>query len=94
MTTIIKAPWTAEQVDTLNQFQRSPAIHPFTCPGHAGGGDRTLVATRSGWICPHCDYRQDWFHDFMVRWEAARDCLRLTPPRTRGEQDDDSAGDA
>jgi hypothetical protein len=62
----IKAPWSAEQVDALNRFQRTPHIHPFTCPGHDGGGDRDLVATRQGWICRHCDYRQDWAHDLML----------------------------
>lgn len=64
----IEAPWTAEQVDNLNRFQRCGQFHPFTCTGHAGGGDRTLVATRSGWICPHCDYKQNWAHEFMVNF--------------------------
>jgi hypothetical protein len=61
----LKAPWTAEQVDALNRFQRLYYVHEFTCVGHAGGGDRTLVATRNGWICCHCDYKQDWAHSFM-----------------------------
>lgn len=64
---MIKAPWTAEQVDALNTTQRCGVVHPFTCPGHEGGGDRTLVATRHGWICPHCDYTQDWAHEFAAR---------------------------
>jgi hypothetical protein len=61
----LRAPWTAKQVDALNAYQRSGAMHPFTCPGH-GRGDRTLVATRRGWICVHCDYTQDWAHAFMA----------------------------
>lgn len=66
----IFAPWTAEQVDALNRFQHASAVHPFTCVGHEGGGDRTLVATRKGWICCHCDYTQHWAHAFMcgVEW--------------------------
>jgi hypothetical protein len=24
-----------------------------------------LMATSDGWVCPFCDYRQDWAHDFM-----------------------------
>jgi hypothetical protein len=60
-----KAPWTAEQVDALNRWQRAGWVHPFTCTGHEGGGDRDLVATRRGWICCHCDYTQDWAHAFM-----------------------------
>jgi hypothetical protein len=27
---MIHAPWTAEQVDNLNRFQRCGAFHPFT----------------------------------------------------------------
>jgi hypothetical protein len=65
----IKAPWTSKQVDSLNQFQHSGMMHPFTCPGHEGDGDRNLVATRSGWICCHCDYRQDWAHDWMCAFQ-------------------------
>lgn len=66
----VKAPWTAEQVDNLNRYQWSGFMHEFTCPGHEGGGDRTLVATRAGWVCCHCDYRQDWAHDFMCAFDA------------------------
>lgn len=62
----IEVPFTVEQVDALNFFQRLGHLHPFTCPGHAGGGDRGLVATRSGWICCHCSYTQNWAHDVMV----------------------------
>lgn len=65
----IKAPWTAEQVDNLNRFQRQSLFHPFTCPGHEDGGDRSLVATRSGWICCHCGYRQDWAHKGMLEFD-------------------------
>jgi hypothetical protein len=46
-------------------------MHPFTC----GSGNRidaahldregVLFATPNGWICPYCDYRQNWAHDFM-----------------------------
>ncbi len=34
---------------------------------HGTGGDRgVLIATEQGWVCPHCDYRQDWAHAAMV----------------------------
>lgn len=45
--------------------------HPFTC-GNRGdhpviAGDRgVLVPTTRGWICPICDYTQDWAHDSML----------------------------
>lgn len=61
-----QAPWAPPQVDALNRFQRHGAFHPFTCPEHHGGADRTLFATRDGWRCPHCDYRQDWAHAAML----------------------------
>jgi hypothetical protein len=66
------APFTPEQVEALNRFQKGRWMHPFTC----GSGNRTdanhldgegvLVATENGWICPYCDYTQDWAHDFML----------------------------
>ncbi len=70
MADTIRAPWTAAQVDNLNRFQRSGLVHPFTCPGH-DAGDRDLVATRAGFICCHCGYRQDWAHAFMGEFDAA-----------------------
>lgn len=62
----ITAPWTPDQVDRLNRFQRLGYVHEFTCPDSHNGADRTLVATKNGWICPHCDYRQDWAHAAML----------------------------
>jgi hypothetical protein len=57
----IAAPWTPDQVDALNRFQRAGLrVHPFTCVTSHGGADRALVATHNGWICPHCGYLQDW----------------------------------
>lgn len=70
--------WTDEQVAALNAYQARDDSHPFTC-GSDNRGDEAhravqdedggdlgqLVATRQGWICPACDYRQFWAHDFM-----------------------------
>ena len=25
-----------------------------------------LIATEEGWVCPVCDYKQNWAHDFMM----------------------------
>jgi len=25
-----------------------------------------LIATKEGWICPVCDYKQNWAHNFMT----------------------------
>lgn len=68
----IKTPWTQEQCDRLNAFQKSRRFHPFTC----GSGNRcdenhldgegVLVATPDGWKCPYCDYTQEWAHSIMA----------------------------
>lgn len=57
--------WTYEQVIKLNNRQRNGLLHPYTCGNRSNhplfDDDRgVLVATIYGWICPFCDYRQDW----------------------------------
>lgn len=66
--TIISAPWTPEQVDTLNRFQRASGTHPFTCGANHTRDTPTLIATPAGWTCPDddCTYTQDWAHAFMA----------------------------
>lgn len=73
----INAPFTPEQVKALNEFQNRVDWHPFTCDGDRqdeahkayqakhGGDFGQLVATAEGWVCPVCDYKQSWAHDFM-----------------------------
>ena len=72
---IVFAPWTKEQVDGLNRYQKSDLFHPFTCGGEHGG-DKVLVATEQGWVCGRCAYTQNWAHDFMIRPRA--DACKLT----------------
>lgn len=62
----ITAPFTAAQVEALNDFQRWGRMHPFTCPQHS---DEALEARTDGWHCTHpgCGYTQDWAHDFMAK---------------------------
>jgi len=60
----IVPPWSAEQVAGLNGYQRSGVFHPYTCGDASCRAD--LVATRDGWRCPHCSYRQTWAHAFSV----------------------------
>ncbi len=74
----ISAPFSAETIHRLNQRQVGVddivgMLHPFTCPNRADGthgdegGDRgVLIATTGGWICPHCNYKQDWAHASMA----------------------------
>lgn len=75
----IKAPWTDEQVKALNDWQKRPTFHPFTCgaiephPVGPPGSEtfryvetnRTLIAFNDGWHCPTCSYTQDWAWDEM-----------------------------
>ena len=70
----ILAPWSAEQVASLNGYQSSNAGHPFTCgnPPCRSGGENpesryaNLRATADGWRCDWCGYMQDWAWGFMA----------------------------
>ncbi len=69
---VVNTPWTPEQVAALNRYQHAGDFHPYTC----GSGNRQdewhldgegiLVATANGWVCPYCDYKQDWAHSFST----------------------------
>jgi hypothetical protein len=61
-----EAPFTDEEVTSLNAYQKCADWHPFTC---VCGGHRSLIATKDGWICNKCAYTQKWCHDFMANWE-------------------------
>jgi hypothetical protein len=63
--TQIFAPWSDEQVATLNRWQKLGYVHEFTCPGD-GCKVRVLTARKSGWVCEGCGYQQTWAHDFML----------------------------
>lgn len=64
--------FTSDEVVALNANQVNPRLHPFTCPNRGDGNHRelngdlgALFATTRGWICPFCDYTQDWAHASM-----------------------------
>lgn len=66
----IYAPWTDEQVAGLNRSQRGIG-HPYACGGDRYDerhldGEGALIATRGGWVCPYCDYTQNWAHASSV----------------------------
>ena len=91
---IRSAPFSDAQVESINGFQRSGVMHPFTCPvdDPVHSVDSHLVATPAGMHCPAdgCEYRQDWVHEFMAdgQWrDGARQLAELgfrvvldTPP--------------
>jgi hypothetical protein len=69
MSKVIKAPFTPEEVDKLNNWQTLGYVHEYTCP--TGIADpyhpsRVLVATVRGWICKYCPYTQDIAVDDML----------------------------
>jgi hypothetical protein len=39
------------------------------------GDPGTLTATRHGWYCVGCAYRQNWAHDFMLQGPPPRPVL-------------------
>lgn len=55
-------PWSADQVEALNAWQRLGYVHEFTCPHEHGA----LIATTDGWRCPKCTYIQNWAHEAMA----------------------------
>lgn len=61
-----------DEVVRLDHYQRSGHFHPFTCENRGDGNHRdmggdlgALIPTVRGWICPFCDYTQNWAHGFM-----------------------------
>jgi hypothetical protein len=68
------APWSEDQVASLNAYQESGHFHPFTCGQRDDDGEAHLLrATREGWYCPKCaaqgkDYSQAWCHGWMADW--------------------------
>lgn len=75
MTDIIRAPWTAAQVEALNRCQAHGDYQLF-CRGVHDGANFVLIARRDGMHCDSysaCGYRQDWAHAFMAEsteWEG------------------------
>lgn len=63
---IIKAPFTAEQQQLLNEHQANPQVHSYTC---RNCGDPLYAMEH--WVCRGCDYTQDWAHNPTYRWELA-----------------------
>lgn len=60
------APFTPDQVASLNGFQKCGAFHPFTCGRAVCTGVGPLLAEEAGWRCTNCGYAQNWAHEFMA----------------------------
>lgn len=71
----VMAPWSPDQVASLNAFQIAHAGHPYTCSGGGGTHAWELAATPEGWRCLYpggqCDYHQDWAWEAHTDWRFA-----------------------
>jgi hypothetical protein len=63
----VEAPWTDDQVASLNAYQEAGFVHPFT---YGDGADQVdLIATTSGWVAKEGGpVVQTWAHMFMADW--------------------------
>lgn len=68
------APWTTDQVASLNAYQACGYMHPFT---HGDGDEQVdLVATTDGWVRKAGGrVVQGWAHEFMTNWSWKVDGL-------------------
>ena len=88
---IVQAPFNADQVAALKDWQDAGIVHPFTCAQHS---QHSLTPTADGWKCevPGCVYTQNWAHDFMLgrthlaairaKFEAMSAQASTEPPKT------------
>jgi len=88
------APFNEDQVASLNAYQVSGLMHPFTCGGNCHA--IRLIAALDGWRCAsqRCDYRQDWAHEWMTDWSwqnLRRPDEQQPAEATGGEQAQDGA---
>lgn len=67
----VLAPFTADQVASLNAYQVAGVCHPFTC-GNDSGHHVLVAFFDEGWRCLDCDYTQNWAHAWMADWSWPR----------------------
>ena len=68
--------WTQQQVADLFDRQMADNSHPYTCGNRRNhpvvmGDKGVLIPTIYGWICPFCDYRQNWSHETNSQEKSA-----------------------
>lgn len=72
---IVRAPWTPEEVESLNGYQECEFVHPFTGERGPNGEETILIATRDGWIeRVGGPIVQDWAHWFMADGSWKKRC--------------------
>jgi putative ribosome biogenesis GTPase RsgA len=88
MNSIVTAPFTPFQVQSLNEYQVSGVFHEFTCGGKSCRC--ILEANPHGWECPSCGFKQNWAWSWMAdwTWEGAKNLLKPLEENPReGDQD-------
>src|SRR5271157_2144496 len=64
MASVVTAPWTEDQVKSLEGWQSCGFVHPFTAEDGT-----VLIPTVDGWRKTRDgSVVQDWAHDFMADW--------------------------
>jgi hypothetical protein len=65
----VEAPWTPDQVESLNAYQHADNVHPFTGERGPNGEETVLVATPQGWVEQEGGpIVQRWAHFWMADW--------------------------
>ena len=77
---VIFAPFTKDQVESLNAYQISGIFHPFTCGSDKHKHQQDLIALTEGMYCPNCEYFQNWIHDWMADW-TWKNCAGFFPSK-------------
>ena len=63
--TKISAPWSEDQVNSLNTYQGAGVMHPFIGPS-----GEVLIATPDGWVTQKDGpVVQDWAWNWMADWQ-------------------------
>lgn len=86
------APWTDEQIESINNYQQSGCWFELTCgtlekhPKENSPFDTectfpipgVLIATRDYLYCPLCDYKQYWVFENLTdnTWQAQNNFLK------------------
>ena len=69
----INAPWTPDQVASLNGYQNCGYCHPFTGTRKPNGDETILLATPEGWVEHEGGpVTQTWAYPFMADWTWKR----------------------
>jgi hypothetical protein len=63
------APWSDDQVASLNAYQEAGVMHPFTGERKPDGSETILIATQAGWVEElGGSVVQKWAHAWMANW--------------------------